>query len=116
MSINVENEPKKTGKNSLMTRLTDAVAVAMATATVVYGALNATTFAEMRGRNDDLLQQNHYLTQELQTLKGRYDKAVAGRDEDVSKKVSDMASVYKDSLSTLSTQYAGDITYSFMVE
>lgn len=89
--------------------LIGAVAVAMTTAAVTGTALKVTVLDEMRGRNEALLQQNHDLMQELQTLQGRYDKAVADRDEDVSKKVSDMASVYRDSLNTLSTQYAGTL-------
>lgn len=102
MSNNVESVPEKTGKNSMVSWLTSAVGVAMTTAAVTYSALNATTFAEMRGRNDGLLQQNLHLTQELQTVQEHYDKVVAGRDDEVTKRVSE----YRDSLSILSTRYA----------
>lgn len=105
----LESIPEKVRENLAVSWLLSMVAVAVATAVVTYAAVNATTLAEMRGRNDGLLQQTQQLTLELQTLQGRYDKAVAGRDEDVSKKVSDMASVYRDSLNTLSTQYAGTL-------
>ncbi|MBN7124483.1 hypothetical protein BSU01_22635 [Erwinia billingiae] len=68
-----------------------------------YYVLNATTFAEMWGRNDGLLQQNQHLMQELQTVQEHYDKVVAGRDDEVTKRVSE----YRDSLSSLmSTRYA----------
>lgn len=79
----------------------------VATAAGTYTALNVTTLDEMRGRIDGLLQQNQHLTLDLQTVQERYDKAVADRDDDVSKRVSDMSSAYRESLNTLNARYAG---------
>lgn len=86
--------------------LISMVGAAVSTAAVTYAAVNATALDEMRGRIDGLLQQHQHLTQELQIVQGRYDKAVAERDDDISKRVKEMSSVYRDSMSTLNTRYA----------
>ncbi|MDI6636463.1 hypothetical protein [Pantoea dispersa] len=76
-------------------------------AACTYVALNATTLTEMKGRIGGLVQQNQRLRQDLQVLQARYDNAMASRDDHISKRGSEMSSVWRDSMSALSARYEG---------
>jgi len=94
--------PENVRKNSVAAWLIGMAITMTAGVIGTYYVLNVTTFAEMRGRNDGLLLQNQHLMQELLTVQEHYNKVVAGRDDEVTKRISE----YRDSLSSLSTRYA----------
>lgn len=94
-------------KNKVAAWLIGTAGLMAVAAASTYAALNVTTLTEMKGRIEGLVQQNQHLTQDLQVLQARYDNAMASRDEDISKRVSEMSSVWRDSISTLSARYEG---------
>lgn len=92
-------------KNKVATWLISTAGLMAVAAAATYAALNVTKIDEMKGRIEGLVQQNQHLRQDLQTLQARYDNAMGSREDDVSKRVSEMATAWRDSMNTLSARY-----------
>ena len=77
----------------------------IASVSLTWYALNATTLGEKEGRIAGLTLQNSLLHEELRAVQNRYDAAQASREDTISKRSGELSAAYRESMKSLGERY-----------
>ncbi len=97
--------PEKITNHPVASWFISSVTLIFLSVSFTWMVLNATTLEEQKGRNEGLTLQNQRLTEDLRLAQTRYDVALSGRDEFISKKASELSAGYRESMAELNTRY-----------
>ncbi|MEN4546189.1 hypothetical protein [Pantoea agglomerans] len=97
--------PEKITNHPVASCFISSVTLVFLSVSFTWMVLNATTLGEQKGRNEGLTLQNQRLTEDLRLAQTRYDLALSGRDEFISKKASELSAGYQESMAELNTRY-----------